>query len=129
MVVTQGFSADHPAIDFVPPLFIKPIGCAIGALGPATVAYVGWDDRPELQHNPQWDRGYYVQLNHGEGIMSAWCHLLPEPQVEVGQRVRTGQIVGLMGATGYVRPAGDAGAHCHGWVRVNGVAVDWREWI
>ncbi|MGE9985155.1 M23 family metallopeptidase [Desulfovibrio sp. SGI.169] len=62
--------------------------------------------------------GNVVYINHGEGVFSAYLHL-SEARVEPGERVRRGQVIGLVGATGRV-----TGPHLHLSLIVQGHAVD-----
>lgn len=62
--------------------------------------------------------GNVVYINHGEGVFSAYLHL-SEAQVTPGERVRKGQIIGLVGATGRV-----TGPHLHLSLIVQGQSVD-----
>jgi murein DD-endopeptidase MepM/ murein hydrolase activator NlpD len=62
--------------------------------------------------------GMLVVVAHGSGVRTLYAHL-SRIDVRVGQRVLTGQQLGLVGATG------DAtGPHLHFEVRVRGAAVD-----
>jgi murein DD-endopeptidase MepM/ murein hydrolase activator NlpD len=66
------------------------------------VAYVGW--------NP-WDRGrraFVVIIAHRRGYESIYAHLKPQRNVRAGQRVRRGQVIGVVGLTGHT-----SGAHVH----------------
>ncbi len=64
--------------------------------------------------------GNYVELEHGGGISTKYCHLkYGSIKVRVGQIVEKGQELGYMGDTGYT-----FGAHLHLEVKVNGVCVD-----
>lgn len=62
--------------------------------------------------------GNVVYINHGEGVFSAYLHM-SETKVATGERVRKGQVVGLVGATGRV-----TGPHLHLSLIVQGQSVD-----
>jgi murein DD-endopeptidase MepM/ murein hydrolase activator NlpD len=62
--------------------------------------------------------GNTVIIDHGLGVFSFLCHL-SKINVEVGDMVTPGQIIGLVGATGRV-----TGAHLHWTVKVSGARVD-----
>ncbi|MFQ5634761.1 MAG: M23 family metallopeptidase [Gammaproteobacteria bacterium] len=62
--------------------------------------------------------GNAVFLAHGLGIYSVYLHL-SAIDVELGQRVSRGDVIGRAGATGRV-----TGAHLHWGVRVQGARVD-----
>ena len=62
--------------------------------------------------------GNVVYINHGEGVFTAYLHL-SEMLVQNGDRVRKGQVVGLVGATGRV-----TGPHLHLSLLVQGESVD-----
>lgn len=64
------------------------------------------------------DYGQTIVIDHGLGLMSFYLHL-SKINVNVGQLVRQGQVVGLSGATGYTE-----GPHLHLSVRINGVSID-----
>lgn len=54
-------------------------------------------------------RGRQVWIDHGGGIVSRYAHLSAVAQLSVGQAVERGQVVGLVGSSGY--PEG--GPHLH----------------
>ena len=62
--------------------------------------------------------GNTVFVDHGQGFVTMYCHL-NEINVENGQTVSTGDILGKVGATGRV-----TGAHLHFGTYLNGTAVD-----
>jgi murein DD-endopeptidase MepM/ murein hydrolase activator NlpD len=63
-----------------------------------------------------------VILDHGLGVFTGFWHL-SEIQVEVGQVVGRGQVVGLVGNTGL-----STGPHLHWEMRVRGVPVHPLQW-
>ena len=66
--------------------------------------------------------GNAIIIDHGQGVSTSYNHL-SEINVNVGDTVKKGQRIGLMGATGQV-----TGSHLHWGMVVNGVAVDPEEW-
>ena len=66
--------------------------------------------------------GNAIIIDHGQGVSTSYNHL-SEIGVNVGDTLKKGQRIGLMGATGQV-----TGSHLHWGMVVNGVAVDPEEW-
>ena len=60
--------------------------------------------------------GNYCIINHGNGYMTLYAHA-QYISVSVGQEVNTGDVLGIVGSTGY-----STGDHLHFEVRLNGVA-------
>ena len=85
-----------------------PTGTPITAPAPGTVALV--DD---LYYN-----GKTVFLDHGQGLITMYCHL-SEQSVTTGQVVEQNQQIGLVGATGRV-----TGPHLHWSVSLNSYRID-----
>ena len=68
-------------------------------------------------------RGNATVIDHGWGVYSGFWHQ-SEIDVQVGDRVDAGQVIGLVGGTGRV-----TGAHLHWEIWVNGVQVDPLDWL
>ena len=62
--------------------------------------------------------GKTVQIDHGGGLITMYCHL-SRIDVREGDEVRRGQLLGAVGATGRV-----TGPHLHWTISLRGVRVD-----
>jgi murein DD-endopeptidase MepM/ murein hydrolase activator NlpD len=62
--------------------------------------------------------GWAVVISHGNGVTTLYAHQ-SELRVETGDTVSGGDVVGLVGTSGW-----STGAHLHWELRVDGVAVD-----
>ena len=60
--------------------------------------------------------GYHVFIQHGNGIVTKYLHFYKKAAVKKGQRVKQGQTIGYVGATGLA-----AGPHLHYEFLLNGV--------
>ena len=61
------------------------------------------------------DRANNIRIVHSDGTMAVYAHLeLESAHVQVGDRVRAGQLLALSGDTGYT-----SGPHLHFCVQVN----------
>ncbi|MEN1727977.1 MAG: peptidoglycan DD-metalloendopeptidase family protein [Pseudomonadota bacterium] len=82
-----------------------PVGTPIWAAGDGQVTRSAYDNI----------NGHHVFIQHGNNIVTKYLHL-SRRQVERGDRVRQGQTIGRLGATGRV-----TGAHLHYEFLLNGV--------
>ena len=100
----RGRAAMHGGIDLAGPLGTPIYATADGIVG-----------------RSEWNNGGYgnlVEINHGQGIQTRYGHL-SRLIVRAGDRVRRGQLIGLMGSTGR-----STGSHLHYEVRIDGRAVN-----
>ena len=72
-----------------------------------------------------WSGGYgrMIEVDHGNGLATRYGHL-SEINVRVGEIVRIGQVVGLVGSTGR-----STGPHLHYETRIDGDAVDPQKFL
>lgn len=90
-------------------------GTPIQAVADGTVVVAGWSDS---------GFGYYVEIDHGNGVHSLYGHMIGQPSVTVGQEVKQGDQIGQVGSTGL-----STGPHVHVMVRENGVTVDPKKYL
>lgn len=62
--------------------------------------------------------GNFIRINHGNGVESIYAHL-SHVNVKKGEKVKAGNLIGLMGNTG-----SSTGAHLHFEIRKNGKPID-----
>lgn len=67
--------------------------------------------------------GWHIVIDHGNGFTTLYGHL-SEMYVDYGDRVRRGEVIGLMGSTGY-----SSGPHLHFEVHHQGVLCDPLEYL
>ena len=96
----RGRAAMHAGIDLAGPIGTPIYATADGIVG-----------------RSEWNSGGYgnlVEINHGQGIQTRYGHL-SRCIARAGQRVRRGELIGLMGSTGR-----STGSHLHYEVRIDG---------
>ncbi|MCB9727598.1 MAG: peptidoglycan DD-metalloendopeptidase family protein [Deltaproteobacteria bacterium] len=103
----------HRGIDVVPDKWDGKSPVEVRAIYWGYVAYVG-----RLR-----GLGTTVILDHTRGYMTLYAHL-ESASVEVGQKVKTGETIGLMGDSGSL-----TGKHLYMELRYEGKAEDPRPWI
>ncbi|MCK5460808.1 peptidoglycan DD-metalloendopeptidase family protein [Candidatus Gracilibacteria bacterium] len=107
-ILTQGYHRQHYAIDIANRLNTPIYASADGEVKKASL---GWN----------WGYGKYIIIDHGNGVETLYAHN-NRIKVTVGEKVRKGQLVALMGNTGNVR--GITGIHLHFEVRIRGRKVN-----
>ena len=106
--ITNYFGARHPlGIDLG---LSHAAGTPVMAVMPGKVTFAGG--------NACCSYGYYVIVDHGDGLKTLYAHLR-SISVSVGQQVSQGQTLGPSGTTGY-----STGVHLHFEVHKNGTRVD-----
>jgi murein DD-endopeptidase MepM/ murein hydrolase activator NlpD len=68
-------------------------------------------------------RGNAVLIDHGLGLFSGYWHQ-SQIEVEVGDQVQAGDLIGYIGDTGLV-----TGPHLHWEMRLGGIAVEPLQWV
>ncbi len=107
-VLTQKFHRGHYAIDIANKLN-TPIYAAAG--GKVIKSQDGWN----------YGYGKHIIIDHGNGIETLYAHMNVR-KLEVGDEVKTGQLLGLMGNSG--RVWGPTGIHLHLELRIRGRKVN-----
>lgn len=103
--ITQGYSFYHKAIDIA-----NRAGGSILAADSGTVVVAGWIDNSGY--------GNRVMVDHGNGFITLYAHM-SVVQVQSGQKVNRGDVLGQMGSTGR-----STGTHLHFEVRNGGVLLN-----
>lgn len=101
----------HTGMDFA-----IPSNTPIKAAGSGTVVFANWATTLSA-NNPWWIAPAYagicVVIDHGNGLLTLYAHL-NKTDLNVGNKVSTGQVIGLSGSTGL-----STGPHLHfeviGW--------------
>lgn len=70
------------------------------------------------------DMGNVITIDHGNGIVTCYGHLLKKSGIKRGQKVKRGDIIGYIGNSGR-----STGPHLHYSVRVKGVLVNPRRFL
>jgi murein DD-endopeptidase MepM/ murein hydrolase activator NlpD len=95
----------HTGVDWA-----APMGTPIFASGNGTIDFIG----------VRGGYGKYIRLRHANGYMTAYGHMTAFARgLDVGSRVRQGQVIGFVGSTGLA-----TGAHVHYEILINGRFVD-----
>ena len=102
-------AAMHTGVDFRGNA-VNPVRAATAA---GTVTTAGWSG----------GYGKMVEIDHGNGPSTRYGHL-SRIEVNIGDKVRIGQIVGRLGSTGR-----STGPHVHYETRIDGEAVDPQKFL
>ena len=102
--LSQGYSAKHRAVDIATAWKAPVYAAAEGRVVRAGWLYTGY--------------GFSVVIRHPNGLVTLYSHMT-NPAVQVGDWVKRGQQIGLVGSTG-----NSTGPHVHFEVRKNGVRVN-----
>jgi murein DD-endopeptidase MepM/ murein hydrolase activator NlpD len=95
----------HSGVDWA-----TAFGTPIFAAGNGTIEEIG----------PRGGYGKYVRIRHADGYETAYGHMSAFARgLEVGSRVRQGQVIGFVGSTGV-----STGSHVHFEIHINGRFVD-----
>ncbi|MEM7136524.1 MAG: M23 family metallopeptidase [Myxococcota bacterium] len=122
----DGGRRSHRGIDFASEAGEPVLAVASGVV---TFAGVDWERRAHIALEP-WGallvhrrhmgpKGLFVEVDHGDGVVSLYAHLA-RYDVNVGDEVLAGEVLGLVGETG-VR---DSGPHLHLGLFRNGRVLD-----
>lgn len=109
----SGAVHEHRGIDLA-----APIGTPVRAPHRGTVVEVG-GCQSGCMHPEHHITGFYVVLDHGDGVVTTFNHLLTSSEVVPGQTVEAGDVIGHIGMSGET-----TGPHLHLQVLVGGAFVD-----
>lgn len=105
---TKGASTNHDGIDIA-----ADMGAPVKTVGNGTVVVAKVNG----------GYGNYVEIDHGNGLHTFYAHLSAF-NVKAGDRVSTGDVIGLVGSTGT-----STGPHLHLGASVNGQSTDPSKYI
>lgn len=104
-----GIMSFHSGLDLV--------GVSSDKVVSVTNGTVLWSQMVTDRNNPTWEWGNYVAVMGEDGSTIYYCHLA-ERKVKQGQKVKAGDVIGIMGNTGY-----SFGKHLHFEVRLKNVSA------
>jgi murein DD-endopeptidase MepM/ murein hydrolase activator NlpD len=100
-----GYTKMHTGVDWA-----APMGTPIYAAGSGSIEKAGWES----------GYGKYIRIKHANGYQTAYGHMTAFARgMEIGKKVRQGQLIGFVGSTGL-----STGAHVHYEIIVNDRYVD-----
>lgn len=103
-MISQGYKSYHKAVDIS-----NRAGGPIMAADSGTVVAAGWDAS---------GYGNRIMIDHGNGTVTLYAHL-SVLQVNIGQRVNRGDVIGQMGSSGR-----STGTHLHFEIRQGGIFLN-----
>lgn len=103
-IISQQYWLFHTAIDIITPMYTE-----VHAMADGTVTYSGWKDG---------GYGYFIIIDHANGFQS-WYEHNSELLVNVGDKVKQGQLISYSGNTGH-----STGPHLHLEIRKEGVPIN-----
>ncbi len=92
-----------------------PSGTPLLAAAGGTIVTAGWCNC---------GLGYYVEIDHGDGLHTLYGHMASQPYVSAGETVNQGDVIGPLGSTGI-----STGPHVHFMVKVNGVSQNPEDYL
>lgn len=93
--------------------FHMGVDISSGTNSPVVAAKAGTVTASNSGYN--WGYGNYVDIDHGDGLMTRYAHLAPGWKASVGQKVVAGERIGTQGTTG-----ASTGVHLHFEIHKNG---------
>jgi murein DD-endopeptidase MepM/ murein hydrolase activator NlpD len=99
--------------------FACPVGTPVHALGDGTIIFAAYDGA----------YGNKIAIQHAGGLVTWYAHLSAF-EVKVGEKVKAGQLIGLVGSTGNttgphlhleIRPTADVPVDPLPWLRAHGI--------
>lgn len=112
----------HAGQDYPPPVSGQQ-GVPIFSMGDGRLTDQGWGADVLPDHS-----GNIVLVDHGGGFISNYGHLASFTR-SIGDTIRGGEQIGVMGWTGNVSPPSANGTHLHLGLRVNGSFIDPQAWL
>lgn len=112
----RGLWADgyHQGVDLLAPAMTPIYAAAAGVVSVSSESYYGYGVAIEIQH-----------VIGGQSVSTLYGHMTyGTRQVQVGQTVAAGQLIGFVGSTG-----SSTANHCHFEVHINGSVVDPWAWL
>ncbi len=106
--ILNGQSGFHSGLDIV--------GVSCDNIVSVSNGYVLWSQTVSDKSNPTWEWGNYVAVTGEDGNTIYYCHL-SKRLVKAGDYVHAGDIIGVMGNTGY-----SFGKHLHFEVRPSNIS-------
>jgi murein DD-endopeptidase MepM/ murein hydrolase activator NlpD len=118
--VVSGFRTasrpSHQGVDLGSPKGVKIFAAAAGV-----VSIVKCDETSSGRQDCDVDGypgkggcGWMVEVVHADRVMTRYCHMVQRPPLRVGQRVKAGEVIGLVGSSG-----NSSGPHLHFEVHLN----------